>query len=171
MVVEFGSWPQKYQVTDRRKANFYGVIPQYYRGEFPTMLLIGRQMTAFNPRSCRWKRYDYWFGTKQPRDSQSPSVGGLRLFLHSRLCGHGNFTVWLARPASRRAPRRKPCEVLSWETPAADLFVRARQDGVRIGSMDLKIACIALAHSATLLTRNTSDFAKVPGLTFENGLE
>jgi len=61
--------------------------------------------------------------------------------------------------------------VLSWDTPAADLFVRARQDGVRIGAMDLKIACIVLAHSATLLTRNTSDFVKVPGLTFEHWLE
>jgi tRNA(fMet)-specific endonuclease VapC len=61
--------------------------------------------------------------------------------------------------------------VLSMDTQAADLFVRARRDGVRIGSMDLKIACIVMAHSATLLTRNTSDFVKVPGLTFENWLE
>ena len=58
--------------------------------------------------------------------------------------------------------------VLPWDTDAADLFARLRREGVRIGSMDLKIACIVLVHEATLLTRNASDFAKVPGLRFEN---
>ncbi|WP_395750440.1 type II toxin-antitoxin system VapC family toxin [Prosthecobacter sp.] len=42
---------------------------------------------------------------------------------------------------------------------------------VRTGTMDLKIACIALVHGATLRTRNTADFAKVPGLLFENWLD
>ena len=61
--------------------------------------------------------------------------------------------------------------ILPWNATAADLFVRFRHEGVRIGSMDLKIACIALAHDATLLTRNASDFAQVPGLRFENWLD
>jgi len=34
----------------------------------------------------------------------------------------------------------------------ADMSVRFRREGIRIGSMDLKIACIALAHGAILLT-------------------
>ena len=62
-------------------------------------------------------------------------------------------------------------DVLPWDTKAADLFVRFRREGVRIGSMDLKIACIAIARAATLLTRNTRDFALVPGLRFENWLD
>lgn len=37
--------------------------------------------------------------------------------------------------------------------------------------MDLKIACIALVHDSTLLTRNTSDFSRVPGLHVEDWLE
>jgi len=61
--------------------------------------------------------------------------------------------------------------VLPWEADAAALFLDLRRQGVRIGSMDLKIACIALAHDATLLTRNTSDFAKVPNLRFANWLD
>lgn len=61
--------------------------------------------------------------------------------------------------------------VLPWDSDAADRFIRLRRDGVRIGTMDLKIACITLAHDATLLTRNTGDFAKVPGLRFENWLD
>jgi len=55
--------------------------------------------------------------------------------------------------------------VLPWDAAAADLFGRFRRQGVRIGSMDLKIACIALVHDATLLTRNINDFTRVPGLT------
>ena len=35
---------------------------------------------------------------------------------------------------------------------------------VRIGAMDIKIASIALANDAILLTRNLNDFQKVPGL-------
>jgi tRNA(fMet)-specific endonuclease VapC len=39
---------------------------------------------------------------------------------------------------------------------------------LRIGTMDLKIAAIALANDATLLTRNTQDFSRVPNLKFED---
>ena len=38
----------------------------------------------------------------------------------------------------------------------------------KIGLADRLIACIALAHDATLVTRNTKDFAIVPGLKLEN---
>jgi tRNA(fMet)-specific endonuclease VapC len=58
--------------------------------------------------------------------------------------------------------------VLQWDAATADLFLNLRRQGVRIGSMDLKIACIALVHNGTLLTRNTSDFARVPGLRVED---
>jgi tRNA(fMet)-specific endonuclease VapC len=51
------------------------------------------------------------------------------------------------------------------------LFADLRRQGVRIGSLDLKIACITLIHDATLLRRNKLDFAKVPGLRFENWLD
>lgn len=61
--------------------------------------------------------------------------------------------------------------VLSLDTESAAAFTRLRNLGVRIGTMDLRIACIALAHDATLLTRNTVDFAQVPGLRFENWLD
>ena len=61
--------------------------------------------------------------------------------------------------------------ILPWDADSAGLFLGFRRQGVRIGSMDLKIACIALAHDATLLTRNTGDFAQVPGLRIENWLE
>lgn len=61
--------------------------------------------------------------------------------------------------------------ILSLDAESAAAFVRLRRQGTRIGTMDLRIACIALAHDATLLTRNTVDFAQVPGLRFENWLD
>jgi len=39
---------------------------------------------------------------------------------------------------------------------------------LRVGTMDLTIAAVALANDATLLTRNTSDFGKVPNLRIED---
>jgi tRNA(fMet)-specific endonuclease VapC len=61
--------------------------------------------------------------------------------------------------------------VLPWDADSARLFADFRQQGLRLGSMDLKVACITLVHDATLLTRNTADFADVPGLTLENWLK
>jgi len=62
-------------------------------------------------------------------------------------------------------------ETLPWEKPSADLFKTFRNQGIRIGTMDLKIASIALSHDAMLLTRNLVDFSKVTGLRCENWLE
>ena len=61
--------------------------------------------------------------------------------------------------------------ILGWDAESAQLFRQFRAQGIRIGTMDLKIACIALAHEATLLTRNARDFNQVPGLRFENWLD
>lgn len=58
--------------------------------------------------------------------------------------------------------------VLEFDEAAADEFERLKQARVRIGTMDLKIASIALANRATVLTRNIRDFGKVPGLRVED---
>jgi tRNA(fMet)-specific endonuclease VapC len=60
---------------------------------------------------------------------------------------------------------------LPWSEDAADLFDHLRRQGVSIGTMDLRIACIALEYNATVLTRNFADFKKVPGLKVENWLD
>jgi tRNA(fMet)-specific endonuclease VapC len=59
-------------------------------------------------------------------------------------------------------------DILEWNDSAADRFSSLRQAKVRVGTMDLKIASIALANDAMLLTRNTGDFANVPGLRVED---
>jgi len=62
-------------------------------------------------------------------------------------------------------------EILRFDNRAADEFVQQRRQGLRVGTMDLKIASIALVNNALLLTANTRDFSQVPGLRFENWLE
>lgn len=62
-------------------------------------------------------------------------------------------------------------KVLPWTIEAAHLFHQFRRNGVRIGSMDLKIACISLVHGATLLTRNINDFSKLTELKVANWLD
>jgi tRNA(fMet)-specific endonuclease VapC len=59
-------------------------------------------------------------------------------------------------------------EVLDFDAPAAAEFERLQGLRLRIGTMDLKIAAIALAHGATVLTRNVRDFGLVPGLRVED---
>ncbi len=59
---------------------------------------------------------------------------------------------------------------IPFDTAAADNLDRLLPDKQcrKIGRADLLIACIALAHAATLVTRNTKDFRLVTGLNLEN---
>lgn len=59
-------------------------------------------------------------------------------------------------------------QVLGFDEAAATEFERLKQSRVRIGTMDLKIAAIALAHGAMVLTKNLRDFSCVPGLLVED---
>ena len=70
--------------------------------------------------------------------------------------------------------------VLPWDEEAASRFAALRLQRICLGTMDRKIASIVLAHDATLLTRpfdcaqgtrNSADFAQVPGLKFENRID
>jgi len=58
--------------------------------------------------------------------------------------------------------------VLPFDVAASTEIARLRAQRIRVGTMDLRIASIALANKLTLLTRNVADFGKVPGLTTED---
>ena len=58
--------------------------------------------------------------------------------------------------------------VLDYNAEAAAEFQRLFALKLRIGTMDMKIAAVVLAHNAVLLTRNRTDFGKVPGLRTED---
>jgi tRNA(fMet)-specific endonuclease VapC len=57
---------------------------------------------------------------------------------------------------------------LDFDESAAAQFSQLRRTRIGLGSMDLKIAAIALSQEATLLSRNLTDFRRVPGLQVED---
>ena len=67
----------------------------------------------------------------------------------------GAFANWRLLPFNDVAPAR---------------LSQLRANGVRIGSMDLSIASIAIAYGATLLARTATDFGPRPGLSIEDWL-
>jgi tRNA(fMet)-specific endonuclease VapC len=58
--------------------------------------------------------------------------------------------------------------VLDFDSAAAEVYQRLRRAKIRVGAMDLKIAAIAMATSATLLSRNRRDFQQIPDLKCED---
>ena len=95
------------------------------------------------------------------------------------------FRGWLAQLHRQRDPHEQIAtyqrlqrriaffaawHVLPWDTDAADILQGLRRQRVRIGTMDLKIASIVLAHDAMLLSRNLRDFQQVPNLRVEDWL-
>ncbi|MGL6133504.1 MAG: type II toxin-antitoxin system tRNA(fMet)-specific endonuclease VapC [Prochlorococcaceae cyanobacterium] len=65
-----------------------------------------------------------------------------------------------------------PLSILPFDEPAlwayGDLRAELERRGSPIGSLDTLIAAHALSQKATLVTNNTDEFARVPGLQIEN---
>ena len=80
-----------------------------------------------------------------------------------------------AQPAKNRADVDQfaaPFASLFFDDAAADVYARIRHhlesQGTPIGPYDLQIAAIALANGCTLVTHNTAEFNRVPGLVVED---
>jgi tRNA(fMet)-specific endonuclease VapC len=58
--------------------------------------------------------------------------------------------------------------VLPFDAAAAAVFDQLQGQRIKVGTMDLRIAAIALSRGLTLLTRNVQDFGRVPGLQTED---
>ncbi|MCP4359118.1 MAG: type II toxin-antitoxin system VapC family toxin [Chloroflexi bacterium] len=58
--------------------------------------------------------------------------------------------------------------VLTFDTTAVSYFNQLTQQRIRVGTQDLRIAAIGLAHGAILVTRNMRDFSRIPGLQLED---
>jgi tRNA(fMet)-specific endonuclease VapC len=58
--------------------------------------------------------------------------------------------------------------VLPFDAGAIAVFDELRDKRVRVSTMDLRIAAIALSCNLVLLTRNISDFRKVPNLMMQD---
>jgi len=58
--------------------------------------------------------------------------------------------------------------VLPFDANAIAVFDEMRSQKVRVSTMDLRIAAIAIPNNLVLLTRNTGDFGKIPNLIIED---
>jgi len=58
--------------------------------------------------------------------------------------------------------------LLSFDAPSAAIYDHLVSHKLRVGTMDLRLAAIALSRGLTVLSRNVRDFGKVPGLTFQD---
>ena len=58
--------------------------------------------------------------------------------------------------------------VIAYDSTAAGICAELQKQRMRIGRMDMKIAAIALAVGAVIVTRNARDFSKVPNLRIED---
>jgi tRNA(fMet)-specific endonuclease VapC len=58
--------------------------------------------------------------------------------------------------------------LLEFDANTAKVFKALRQKHRRLSTMDLRIAATALAHDATLVTRNTQDFISIANLRLDN---
>jgi tRNA(fMet)-specific endonuclease VapC len=84
-------------------------------------------------------------------------------------------TLHSRSPGKRRRDLQRLLSILTilpFDERAADRSARLRFDletaGEKIGPLDTLIAGTVLAHGATLVTNNTREFSRVPGLQIED---
>jgi tRNA(fMet)-specific endonuclease VapC len=62
----------------------------------------------------------------------------------------------------------RTANVLDYDENAASVFKELKANKIRIGTMDLKIASIAISRKAILISRNLKDFEEVPNLVVQD---
>lgn len=85
--------------------------------------------------------------------------GWMAYVARAKTIGQQVEAYWRLR---RQLENYRQIPILDFDDAAATEFQRLRRWRVRIGTMDLKIAAIALSRDALLLSRNLVDFQKVP---------
>lgn len=62
----------------------------------------------------------------------------------------------------------KRLTVVDFDESAARVFKHLKASKIRIGSMDMKIASIAISRKAILVSRNLRDFEEIPDLVVKD---
>ncbi len=58
--------------------------------------------------------------------------------------------------------------IFKYDSNSEAHFQNLREQKIRVGTQDLKIAAIVLGQNATLITRNRQDFERIPSLKIED---
>ena len=58
--------------------------------------------------------------------------------------------------------------IISFTVPAIDCYESLKRLKLKVKKTDLRIAAIAREHNAILVSRNSRDFARIPGLRLED---
>jgi tRNA(fMet)-specific endonuclease VapC len=98
--------------------------------------------------------------------------------LHVSVVTIGELLTWAHRasaPPTRLQGVRdllKASTIHEVDLSVAEKFGELRalllDQGKTVGEMDLLNASVALVHNLTMVTHNTTDYANIPGLTFED---
>jgi tRNA(fMet)-specific endonuclease VapC len=59
-------------------------------------------------------------------------------------------------------------DILQYDSKAREIYQYLKAQRIRVGTQDLRIASIVIAHNGILLTRNRRDFEKIPNLMIED---
>ena len=62
----------------------------------------------------------------------------------------------------------KNMPVIGFDESSGRIFDELKSQKLRVGTMDLRIASVAMSQNAILVSRNLVDFERVPGLTVED---
>ena len=126
---------------------------------------------------------ELFFGTAEyarralaiPREHQSLPIVAVEEVMRGRLSAVRRAETGKGRPTLERAYTLlknsieyvNAFQILPYTAAAEQLFQSWRANKIRIGTHDLRIAAIAVAHGATLVSRNRRDFDLVPNLHVE----
>ncbi len=116
------------------------------------------------------------------RDRNSPVVPRLRARQPADVCACsvvlGELYYGCLRSANPTGNRAKvealmrPFRSLPFDDAAAEHYAAVRRHleslGAPIGPYDLQVAAIALANGCTVVTHNTEEFSRIPGLLIED---
>jgi len=58
--------------------------------------------------------------------------------------------------------------VIGFDEKSQTVFRSLREKRIRIGTQDMRIASVALAHNAVIVTRNRQDFISVPSVKIQD---
>ena len=64
--------------------------------------------------------------------------------------------------------RSRYIPVIKFDEKAGEAFKDLKKQKIKVGTMDLKIASIAISQKTLLISRNLSDYEQIPNLRVED---